>query len=56
MKRGLRTILFTKARKITELIYRWSIQREPSLAGRISPYRAGFLPEERRNREAPLQR
>ncbi len=54
MKRGFRTILFTKARKITELIYRWSIQREPSLAGRISPYRAGFLPEERREIERRL--
>lgn len=46
--KGFRTILFTKARKITELIYRWSIERSPELKGLISAYRAGFLPEERR--------
>ncbi|MFA5354311.1 MAG: DEAD/DEAH box helicase, partial [Thermodesulfovibrionales bacterium] len=51
---GLRTILFTKARKVTELIYRWSIERAPLLANRISPYRAGFLPSERREIEERL--
>lgn len=51
---GLRTILFTKARKITELIYRWSIERAPLHAGKISPYRAGFLPSERRQIEQKL--
>ncbi|TAN44123.1 MAG: DEAD/DEAH box helicase [Nitrospirae bacterium] len=51
---GLRTILFTKARKITELIYRWSIERAPLLKDKISPYRAGFLPQERREIERRL--
>ncbi len=51
---GLRTILFTKARKITELIYKWSIERSPFLAEKISPYRAGFLPAERREIEQRL--
>lgn len=51
---GLRTILFTKARKITELIYKWSIERAPLLAEKISPYRAGFLPSERRDIEQKL--
>jgi DEAD/DEAH box helicase domain-containing protein len=45
---GLRTIVFTKARKITELIYTWTINNVPELADKISPYRAGFLPKERR--------
>lgn len=51
---GLRTILFTKARKITELIYKWSIERAPLLSDKISPYRAGFLPSERRDIEQKL--
>lgn len=51
---GFRTIVFTKARKITELIYKWSIQRAPLLTEKISPYRAGFLPAERREIERKL--
>ncbi|MBI5188204.1 MAG: DEAD/DEAH box helicase, partial [Nitrospirae bacterium] len=51
---GLRTILFTKARKITELIYSWTINHAPELADKISPYRAGFLPRERREIEQRL--
>ncbi|MBA4348912.1 MAG: DEAD/DEAH box helicase [Thermodesulfovibrio sp.] len=51
---GFRTIVFTKARKITELIYKWSIQRAPLLSEKISPYRAGFLPSERREIERKL--
>ena len=54
LKAGLKTIVFTKARKITELIYRWTIDREPGLAEKISPYRAGFLPKERREIEQRL--
>ncbi len=56
LKAGLKTIVFTKARKITELIYLWSIKRAPSLAELISPYRAGFLPSERREIEKRLFR
>ena len=54
LEAGLRTILFTKARRITELIYTWTLNYAPGLRGRISPYRAGFLPEERRGIEARL--
>lgn len=54
LKAGLKTIVFTKARKITELIYRWTIDREPGLKEKISPYRAGFLPKERREIEQKL--
>jgi len=54
VKAGLRTIVFTKARKITELIYRWTIDRAPELGEKISPYRAGFLPRERREIEQRL--
>ena len=51
---GLRTIAFTKARRVTELIYSWVIEAEPQLRDRISSYRAGFLPEERREIEQKL--
>ena len=54
LRAGLKTIVFTKARKITELIYRWTIERAPELSERISPYRAGFLPTERREIEQRL--
>jgi len=54
MKQGIRTIVFTKARKITELIYTWVVNYAPDLQDKISPYRAGFLPHERREIEARL--
>ncbi|MEW6754343.1 MAG: DEAD/DEAH box helicase [Candidatus Latescibacterota bacterium] len=52
--RGLRTIVFTRARVVTELIYNWATQRRPELQRVISSYRAGYLPEERRQIEAAL--
>ena len=52
--KDLATIVFTKARKTTELIYSWTVQAEPSLRKYISAYRAGYLPEERREIEAKL--
>ncbi len=52
---GLKTIVFTKARRITELIHNWTLQSEPGLAGRISAYRAGYLPGERREIEGKLR-
>ena len=51
---GLRTIAFTKARRVTELMHAWISEAEPALAPRISSYRAGFLPEERREIERQL--
>lgn len=54
LKKNFRTIVFTKARKITELIYKWAVSFAPELEDKISPYRAGFLPEERRQIEKKL--
>lgn len=54
LKAGLRTIVFTKARKITELIYAWTLNYAPEFEDKISPYRAGFLPKERREIEQKL--
>ncbi|MBN2289053.1 MAG: DEAD/DEAH box helicase [Candidatus Glassbacteria bacterium] len=51
---GLKTIVFTKARKTTELIHSWTIRSEHRLAGRISSYRSGYRPDERREIESRL--
>ena len=53
---GRRTIAFTKARRITELLYTWLLRQEPELRRHVAPYRAGYLPEERRAIEARLFR
>ncbi|HGY12215.1 MAG TPA: DEAD/DEAH box helicase, partial [Desulfobacterales bacterium] len=52
--RELRTICYTQSRKFTELIAIWASKRAPSFSDRISAYRAGFLPEERRIIEKKL--
>ncbi|HEA66737.1 MAG TPA: DEAD/DEAH box helicase [Desulfobacterales bacterium] len=54
LKRGLRTIVYTQSRKLTELIAIWAGSQSGPFARRISAYRAGFLPEERREIEARL--
>ena len=54
LHRGLRTIVYTQSRKLTELIALWAGSRAGAFADRISPYRAGLLPEERREIEARL--
>ncbi len=51
---GLKTIVFTKARRITELLQKWLHDKEPRLAERIANYRAGFLASERRRIEQEL--
>ena len=56
LKAGMKTIVFTKARKITELISLWVTQARPEWASQIKSYRAGYLPEERREIEAKLFR
>lgn len=54
LKRELRTIVYTQSRKMTELVSLWAKQRAGRRSDKISAYRAGFLPEERRLIEARL--
>ena len=56
---GVRTLAFTRTRRLAELIYRYAHMElsqtgRADLAERISPYRAGYTPEERREIEAAL--
>ena len=55
---GRRTITFARSRKLTELIYIYTRDQlsneRAELAARIKPYRAGYLPEERRQIERQL--
>jgi len=48
IRNGFRTIVFTQARKVTELIHLWVSQLSPEFRKKISSYRAGFMPGERR--------
>lgn len=53
--RDRHTIAFTRSRKGTELMYRWAKERlDDDHAARIAPYRAGYLPEQRREVERRL--
>ena len=54
LHRGLRTIVYTQSRKMTELISMWVRDRAGEYKSRISAYRAGFLPQERRQIEQKL--
>jgi DEAD/DEAH box helicase domain-containing protein len=54
LRQGQKTIVFTKARRITELLFKWLRSQEPELARLVASYRAGFLPEERRQIERDL--
>ena len=54
VRRGTHTIAFGRSRKITELIHINSAQRLGELADRISPYRAGYTAEDRREIERRL--
>jgi DEAD/DEAH box helicase domain-containing protein len=55
VQRGLRTICFAKSRKSAELIHRFAAERVgPELAERLSPYRAGYTPAQRRDIERRL--
>ncbi|HEY78845.1 MAG TPA: DUF1998 domain-containing protein, partial [Dehalococcoidia bacterium] len=55
---NIRSLTFARSRRLTELIYSYSRQSlaesSPALAGRIKPYRAGYLPQERRQIEQEL--
>ncbi len=49
------TIVFSRSRKATELIYRWAKDRVgPDRRDRVAPYRSGYLPAERREIEQAL--
>ncbi len=54
----VRTIVFTRTRKGTELVYKYATQRleeiKPSLIKAISPYRGGYTPSQRREIESGL--
>lgn len=54
LEAGFRTIAFTQARKVTELMHIWTSSLSPRLRNRISSYRAGFMPRERREIERRL--
>ncbi|MBN1847905.1 MAG: DEAD/DEAH box helicase [Deltaproteobacteria bacterium] len=51
---GFRTIAFTQSRKETELIHLWVSQLSSCLGKKVSSYRAGFMPGERREIENRL--
>lgn len=52
IKSNLKTIAFTRARKITELLYMWS---DNDIKKVVKPYKAGLLPEERREIEKKIR-
>jgi DEAD/DEAH box helicase domain-containing protein len=55
VSQGLRTICFAKSRKAAELIHRFACERVgPETAERLSPYRAGYTPSQRREIERRL--
>ncbi len=54
LKGGLKTIAFTQARKLTEILHMNVAEAAPELASKVSSYRAGFLAEERRDIERGL--
>src|SRR5919107_856295 len=55
VSQGVRTIAFARTRKAAELIYRYAADRLGAEgARRISPYRAGYTPRERRGIETRL--
>jgi DEAD/DEAH box helicase domain-containing protein len=52
IQNDIRTLVFARTRKLTELIHIYAQEQlPPSLANLISPYRAGYLPEDRRRIE-----
>ncbi|MFH0916844.1 MAG: DEAD/DEAH box helicase [bacterium] len=58
IRNGVRSICFTKSRRSAELIYQQTVDRlketDPRLAEHLSPYRAGYTPEQRRSIESML--
>ena len=58
VRNEVRSICFTKSRRTAELIYQLTADRlreiDAGLAHRLSPYRAGYTPEQRRSIETKL--
>jgi DEAD/DEAH box helicase domain-containing protein len=54
LARNLRTIAYAQSRRMTELISMWAVEQSGEYADKISAYRAGFLPEERRDIESRM--
>ena len=55
LQRGVPTITFSKAKMTAEMIHRYVCETlraaAPHLASKVTPYRGGYLPEERREIE-----
>ena len=55
---SIRTITFVRTRKVAELVYLYAREQlnatQPAMAEKISPYRASYLPEDRRRIERAL--
>jgi len=54
LSRGLKTIVYAQSRRMTELIALWASEKSGDYRDKISAYRAGFLPEERREIEGRM--
>ena len=58
LRRKVQTIAFARTRIVAELLYKYTAESlekiNPRLADSVSPYRAGYLPEERREIERRL--
>src|SRR4030066_145731 len=55
IRKSIRSLVFTRTRKLTELIYIYTRKQLGSSLGQlIKPYRAGYLPEDRRLIEREL--
>ncbi|NIR00126.1 MAG: DEAD/DEAH box helicase, partial [Gemmatimonadales bacterium] len=58
LRRRVQTIAFARTRIVAELLYRYTAESlgkiAPTLADSVRPYRAGYLPEERRDIERRL--
>ena len=54
LHRNMKTIVYSQSRKMTELISIWASEKSSKFKNKISSYRAGLLPEERRDIEEKL--
>jgi DEAD/DEAH box helicase domain-containing protein len=52
---NIQTLCFTVSRKMAELVARWTREEIPEFKDKITAYRAGYLPSERRNIEKMLR-